>query len=94
MLQDKIQKFQEETLRENTLKTQAKMLSILNWHKSDEMMCLWYKPSHQSLQKVPNLHLQSNLSKVTHGFDKNQRRRNQKWIKRLEMEDAMEKGLQ
>ena len=30
LLQDKIQKFQEETLRENTLKTQARMLSILN----------------------------------------------------------------
>ena len=36
MLQDKIQKFQEETLRENTLKTQAKCSSIFNWHKSDE----------------------------------------------------------
>ena len=37
MLQDKIQSFMEETLRENTLKTQAKMFLIFNWHKSDEM---------------------------------------------------------
>ena len=40
MLQDKIQKFQEETLRENTLKTQAKMLFNFQLTQSYEMMCL------------------------------------------------------
>ena len=40
MLEDKIQSFMEETLRENTSKTQAKMLLIFNLHKSDKSMCL------------------------------------------------------
>ena len=50
----------------------------------------WYKPSHQSLPKVPNLNLQSVSFQDSHGFGLNKRRRNKKWINKEVKWDAME----
>ena len=53
MLQDKIQKFQEETLREKTLKNSSKMLFNLQLIKSSQMKCLGAYLNRSSLQNNP-----------------------------------------